>query len=84
MSEYGLQVGTADVRSAGPITFGPAGLLFLAAMFLAVSAGALVVAYFTEKTFGIAAAAASSFLVEAAMVCCTTIALARAKRAAHS
>jgi O-antigen/teichoic acid export membrane protein len=57
---------------------------FLAAMFLAVSAGALVVAYFTEKTFGIAAAAASSFLVEAGMVCCTTIALARAKRAAHS
>jgi hypothetical protein len=30
MSEYGLQVGTADVRSAGPITFGPAGILFLA------------------------------------------------------
>jgi hypothetical protein len=30
MSEYGLKVGTADVRSAGPITFGPAGILFLA------------------------------------------------------
>lgn len=30
MSEYGLRVGTADIRSAGPITFGPAGILFLA------------------------------------------------------
>src|SRR5271167_402551 len=30
MSEHGLQVGTVDVRSAGPITFGPAGILFLA------------------------------------------------------
>ena len=30
MSEHGLQVGTADVRSAGPITFGPDGILFLA------------------------------------------------------
>src|SRR5258708_5773908 len=30
MSEYGLKVGTGDVRSAGPITFGPAGVLFLA------------------------------------------------------
>ncbi len=30
MSEHGLQVGTAQVRSAGPITFGPAGILFLA------------------------------------------------------
>jgi hypothetical protein len=30
MSEYGLKVGTADVQSAGPITFGPAGILFLA------------------------------------------------------
>ena len=30
MSEHGLKVGTADVRSAGPITFGPAGILFLA------------------------------------------------------
>lgn len=55
---------------------------FLAAMFLAVSAGALVVAYFTGPAFGIAAAAAASCLVDAAMVCCTTIALARAKRAA--
>ena len=30
MSEYGLRLGSADVRSAGPITFGPAGILFLA------------------------------------------------------
>jgi hypothetical protein len=30
MSEYGLQVGMADIGSAGPITFGPAGILFLA------------------------------------------------------
>ena len=30
MSEHGLKLGTADVRSAGPITFGPAGILFLA------------------------------------------------------
>jgi hypothetical protein len=30
MSEHGLQVGTADWRSAGPITFGPVGVLFLA------------------------------------------------------
>ena len=30
MSEYGLRVGTADIRSSGPITFGPAGILFLA------------------------------------------------------
>jgi hypothetical protein len=30
MSEHGLKVGTADVRSSGPITFGPAGILFLA------------------------------------------------------
>jgi hypothetical protein len=30
MSEYGLQVGSADVASAGPIAFGPAGILFLA------------------------------------------------------
>jgi hypothetical protein len=30
MSEHGLRVGTADLRSAGPITFGPAGILFLA------------------------------------------------------
>jgi hypothetical protein len=30
MTEFGLRVGTADVRSAGPITFGPAGILFLA------------------------------------------------------
>jgi O-antigen/teichoic acid export membrane protein len=52
----------------------------LAAMFLAVSASALVVAFLTEKTFGLAAAAASTCLVEAAMVCCTSIALTRAKR----
>jgi len=30
MGEYGLRAGTADVQSAGPITFGPAGILFLA------------------------------------------------------
>lgn len=30
MGEYGLTMGTADVRSAGPITFGPDGILFLA------------------------------------------------------
>jgi hypothetical protein len=30
MSEHGLRLGTADVHSAGPITFGPAGILFLA------------------------------------------------------
>jgi hypothetical protein len=30
MSEYGLRVGNANIRSAGPITFGPAGILFLA------------------------------------------------------
>ena len=30
MSEFGLRRGKADVRSAGPITFGPAGILFLA------------------------------------------------------
>jgi hypothetical protein len=30
MSEYGLRPGPADVQSAGPITFGPAGILFLA------------------------------------------------------
>jgi hypothetical protein len=30
MSEYGLRVGSAHIGSAGPITFGPAGILFLA------------------------------------------------------
>ncbi len=30
MGGYGLQVGRADIRSAGPITFGPGGILFLA------------------------------------------------------
>ena len=30
MSEYGLRVSTADIQSAGPIAFGPAGILFLA------------------------------------------------------
>jgi hypothetical protein len=30
MSEYGLRPGSAQVQSAGPITFGPAGILFLA------------------------------------------------------
>lgn len=30
MGEYGLTVGTVDLRAAGPITFGPEGVLFLA------------------------------------------------------
>jgi hypothetical protein len=30
MSKYGLRPGSAHVQSAGPITFGPAGILFLA------------------------------------------------------
>ena len=30
MGEHGLQVGTPDVRSVGPITFGPDGILFVA------------------------------------------------------
>jgi hypothetical protein len=30
MSEYGLSVGTPDVRSVGPIAFGPEGILFVA------------------------------------------------------
>jgi hypothetical protein len=30
MTEDGLELGCAEVRSAGPITFGPAGILFLA------------------------------------------------------
>src|SRR4051812_35479196 len=30
MGEYGLRSGSADIRSAGPIAFGPAGILFLA------------------------------------------------------
>src|ERR1700682_13299 len=30
MSAYGLRVGTADIQSAGPIAFGPEGILFLA------------------------------------------------------
>ena len=30
MNDYGLQRGTADIGSAGPITFGPDGILFLA------------------------------------------------------
>ncbi|HEX5120708.1 MAG TPA: hypothetical protein VFW65_36465 [Pseudonocardiaceae bacterium] len=30
MGEYGLTVGTVKLRSAGPITFGPEGILFLA------------------------------------------------------
>jgi len=56
----------------------------LAAMFLGVSAAALVVAFLTERAFGLAAAAASTCLVEAAMVCCTAIALSRAKRGGSS
>jgi hypothetical protein len=30
MSDYGLRPGSAELHSAGPITFGPAGILFLA------------------------------------------------------
>jgi hypothetical protein len=30
MSDYGLKVGSVDVRSAGPMAFGPEGILFLA------------------------------------------------------
>src|ERR1700688_1939487 len=30
MGEFGLRRGRVDLRSAGPITFGPAGILFLA------------------------------------------------------
>ena len=30
MSDYGLRIGTPDIKSAGPITFGPDGILFLA------------------------------------------------------
>jgi hypothetical protein len=30
MGQYGLRIGTPDVRAAGPIAFGPAGILFLA------------------------------------------------------
>ncbi|HKN95730.1 MAG TPA: hypothetical protein VJX10_01335 [Pseudonocardiaceae bacterium] len=30
MGEYGLATGTVDLRTAGPITFGPEGILFLA------------------------------------------------------
>jgi len=30
MAEFGLQVGTPELRSLGPITFGPEGILFLA------------------------------------------------------
>jgi hypothetical protein len=30
MTDYGLQVGSADIRSAGPIAFGPEGILFVA------------------------------------------------------
>src|SRR2546429_197277 len=30
MGQHGLQVGTPDVRSVGPITFGPDGILFVA------------------------------------------------------
>jgi len=52
----------------------------LATAFLIVSASALMVAYLTERSFGIAAAAASTCLVELAMVATTTWALARVKR----
>jgi O-antigen/teichoic acid export membrane protein len=52
----------------------------LATMFLAVSAGALLAAYFTGKIFGIASAAASTCLIEFAMALCTVWTLARLKR----
>ena len=51
MSEHGLKVGTANVRSAGPITFGPAGILFLAD-----NASAKVVAVDVADTSGAAGA----------------------------
>jgi O-antigen/teichoic acid export membrane protein len=51
----------------------------LATLFLIVSAAALLVAYLTEKVFGIAAAAAATFLVEFLMALCTTWALLRLK-----
>jgi O-antigen/teichoic acid export membrane protein len=52
----------------------------LAIMFLIVSVGALLVAYLTEKAFGIASAAAATFLVEFLMALCTMWTLARLKR----
>jgi O-antigen/teichoic acid export membrane protein len=52
----------------------------LATMFLAVSAGSLLVAYFTGTIFGIAAAAASTCLIEFAMALCTVWTLARLKQ----
>jgi Na+-driven multidrug efflux pump len=48
-------------------------------MFLIVSVGALLVAYLTEKAFGIASAAAATFLVEFLMALCTIWTLARLK-----
>src|SRR5205807_2514888 len=30
MSDYGLRTGTPDIKSSGPIAFGPEGILFLA------------------------------------------------------
>jgi O-antigen/teichoic acid export membrane protein len=54
---------------------------FLASTFLLVSALAVLAVFLTEKRFGIAAAAASTCLVELVMVFCTTWALARANRA---
>jgi O-antigen/teichoic acid export membrane protein len=52
----------------------------LAMMFLIVSVGALLVAYSTEGIFGIASAAAATFLVEFLMALCTIWTLARLKR----
>jgi len=53
---------------------------FLASMFLIVSASALLAAFLTEKYFGITAAAASTCLIEVAMVLFTTWALVRVKQ----
>ena len=53
---------------------------FLATMFFITSASALLGVFFTQKTFGIAAAAASTCLIEVAMVFFTTWALARVRQ----
>ena len=53
---------------------------FLATLFLVVSAGALLGVFLTSKTFGIESAAASTCLIEVAMVLFTTWALARVRR----
>jgi O-antigen/teichoic acid export membrane protein len=55
----------------------------LATMFLVISVGALVAAYFLLKPFGITAVAAATCLVEVAMVLCTTYTLSRLKNRAR-